>query len=153
MIMYSVASISCVRLIWPRNWAFRIYLFPFFYLAPVYRLIPIFNQFYMAALLVCVIFKLPVYSCQSNLAQIFKIIIPYIILAVTFSVLNDALNLPPFSLLLVALTIIDGDYFSTYIFHCQTFFWPKNYFISLFRNDLTSLKYKIQGLGWKLANP
>ncbi|KAF8905948.1 Phosphatidylinositolglycan class N-domain-containing protein [Gymnopilus junonius] len=61
-----------------------------FYLAPVYRLIPIFNPFYMSALL------------------IFKIIAPYIMLSITFAVLNDALNLPPFSLLLVALTITDG---------------------------------------------
>ncbi|KAF8165903.1 Phosphatidylinositolglycan class N-domain-containing protein [Crassisporium funariophilum] len=61
-----------------------------FYLAPVYRLIPIFNPFFMAALLV------------------FKIVAPYIILAVMFAVLNDALHLPPFSLLLVALTITDG---------------------------------------------
>lgn len=29
-------------------------------------------------------------------------------LSITFAVLNDALNLPPFSLLLVALTITDG---------------------------------------------
>ncbi|KIM35184.1 hypothetical protein M413DRAFT_14705 [Hebeloma cylindrosporum] len=61
-----------------------------FYLAPVYRLIPIFNPFYMSTLL------------------IFKIIAPYVMLSVTFAVLNDALHLPPFSLLLVALTITDG---------------------------------------------
>ncbi|KAH9482188.1 GPI ethanolamine phosphate transferase 1 [Psilocybe cubensis] len=61
-----------------------------FYLAPVYRLIPIFNPFYMSSLLV------------------FKIIAPYIMLSVSFAVLNDSLNLPPFSLLLVALTITDG---------------------------------------------
>ncbi|CAA7259378.1 unnamed protein product [Cyclocybe aegerita] len=61
-----------------------------FYLAPVYRLIPIFSPFYMATLL------------------LFKIIAPYIILAVSFAVLNDALRLPPFSLLLVALTLTDG---------------------------------------------
>ncbi|KDR84256.1 hypothetical protein GALMADRAFT_704440 [Galerina marginata CBS 339.88] len=61
-----------------------------FYLAPVYRLIPIFNPFYMSTLL------------------IFKIVAPYIMLSVCFAVLNDALNLPPFSLLLVALTITDG---------------------------------------------
>ncbi|KAF8967451.1 Phosphatidylinositolglycan class N-domain-containing protein [Flammula alnicola] len=61
-----------------------------FYLAPVYRLIPIFNPFYMSTLLV------------------FKIVAPYIMLSVAFAVLNDALNLPPFSLLLVALTLTDG---------------------------------------------
>ncbi|KAF7302545.1 PigN domain-containing protein [Mycena chlorophos] len=61
-----------------------------FYLSPVYRLIPIFNPFAMASLL------------------IFKIIIPFIILAVTFATLNDALHLPPFSLFLVALTLTPG---------------------------------------------
>ncbi|KAF8180205.1 Phosphatidylinositolglycan class N-domain-containing protein [Pholiota molesta] len=61
-----------------------------FYLAPVYRLIPIFNPFYMSTLLV------------------FKIVAPYIMLSVTFAVLNDTLDLPPFSLLLVALTLTDG---------------------------------------------
>ena len=38
----------------------------------------------------------------------FKIIVPYIILSVTFAVLNSTLRLPPFSLLLVALTLTDG---------------------------------------------
>ncbi|KAF7307451.1 PigN domain-containing protein [Mycena indigotica] len=61
-----------------------------FYLSPVYRLIPVFNPFAMASLL------------------IFKIIVPYIILAVTFATLNDALRLPPFSLFLVALTLTPG---------------------------------------------
>ncbi|KAJ6611479.1 Phosphatidylinositolglycan class N-domain-containing protein [Mycena sp. CBHHK59/15] len=61
-----------------------------FYLSPVYRLIPVFNPFFMASLL------------------IFKIIAPYIILSVTFAVLNDTLHLPPFSLFLVALTLADG---------------------------------------------
>ncbi|KAJ7757539.1 Phosphatidylinositolglycan class N-domain-containing protein [Mycena metata] len=61
-----------------------------FYLSPVYRLIPVFSPFAMALLL------------------IFKIIAPYIILAVTFVALNDALHLPPFSLFLVALTLTDG---------------------------------------------
>ncbi|KAI0742507.1 alkaline phosphatase-like protein [Daedaleopsis nitida] len=60
-----------------------------FYLEPVYRLVPIFNPFLMAALL------------------IFKIVSPYIILAITFSILNARLNLPPFSLFLVALTLTD----------------------------------------------
>ncbi|TFK43974.1 Phosphatidylinositolglycan class N-domain-containing protein [Crucibulum laeve] len=61
-----------------------------FYLEPVYRLIPIFNPFFMASLLV------------------FKIIAPYIMLSITFAVLNHTLHLPPFSLLLVALTLTDG---------------------------------------------
>ncbi|KAJ7069034.1 Phosphatidylinositolglycan class N-domain-containing protein [Mycena belliarum] len=61
-----------------------------FYLSPVYRLIPVFDPFSMAALL------------------IFKIVAPYIILSVAFAALNDALHLPPFSLFLVALTLTDG---------------------------------------------
>ncbi|KAF6755115.1 GPI ethanolamine phosphate transferase 1 [Ephemerocybe angulata] len=61
-----------------------------FYLSPVYRLIPIFNPFFMASLL------------------IFKILAPYIMLGIAFSQLNRGLRLPPFSLLLVALTIVDG---------------------------------------------
>jgi len=61
-----------------------------FYLEPVYRLVPIFNPFLMAALL------------------IFKIVAPYVILSVTFATLNARLHLPPFSLFLVALTLTDG---------------------------------------------
>ncbi|PIL26170.1 transporter [Ganoderma sinense ZZ0214-1] len=60
-----------------------------FYLEPVYRLVPVFNPFLMAALL------------------IFKIVSPYIILAIAFSILNARLDLPPFSLFLVALTLTD----------------------------------------------
>ncbi|KAI0350922.1 PigN-domain-containing protein [Trametes cingulata] len=60
-----------------------------FYLEPVYRLVPIFSPFLMSALL------------------IFKIVSPYIILAITFSMLNARLDLPPFSLFLVALTLTD----------------------------------------------
>ncbi|CDO69965.1 hypothetical protein BN946_scf184836.g39 [Trametes cinnabarina] len=60
-----------------------------FYLEPVYRLVPVFSPFLMAALL------------------IFKIISPYIILAMAFSLLNARLDLPPFSLFLVALTLTD----------------------------------------------
>ncbi|KAI0370992.1 PigN-domain-containing protein [Pilatotrama ljubarskyi] len=60
-----------------------------FYLEPVYRLVPIFSPFLMAALL------------------IFKIVSPYIILAIAFSMLNARLDLPPFSLFLVALTLTD----------------------------------------------
>lgn len=61
-----------------------------FYLEPVYRLIPIFSPFFMASLL------------------IFKIVAPYVILALAFALLNQALHLPPFSLLLVAFTLMDG---------------------------------------------
>ncbi|KAL1675871.1 Phosphatidylinositolglycan class N-domain-containing protein [Schizophyllum commune] len=61
-----------------------------FYLAPVYRLIPVFSPFFMAALL------------------IFKIVVPYVMLAMTFAVLNHRLNLPPFSLFVVALALTDG---------------------------------------------
>ncbi|TFK28974.1 GPI ethanolamine phosphate transferase 1 [Coprinopsis marcescibilis] len=61
-----------------------------FYLAPVYRLIPIFSPFFMTALL------------------IFKIVVPYVMLGVTFAELNKALQLPPFSLLLVALAVVDA---------------------------------------------
>ncbi|KAF4588570.1 Glycosyl phosphatidyl inositol anchor synthesis [Pleurotus pulmonarius] len=61
-----------------------------FYLEPVYRLVPIFSPFLMAALL------------------IFKIVAPYVILSISFSTLNARLHLPPFSLFLVALTLTDG---------------------------------------------
>ncbi|KAI6039441.1 Phosphatidylinositolglycan class N-domain-containing protein [Pisolithus marmoratus] len=61
-----------------------------FYLEPVYRLVPIFNPFLMAALL------------------IFKIVCPYVILSVAFATLNARLHLPPFSLFLVALALTDG---------------------------------------------
>ncbi|KAH9887008.1 PigN-domain-containing protein [Cubamyces lactineus] len=60
-----------------------------FYLEPVYRLVPIFSPFLMAALL------------------ILKIVSPYTILAMAFSMLNARLDLPPFSLVLVALTLTD----------------------------------------------
>ncbi|KAF8518146.1 Phosphatidylinositolglycan class N-domain-containing protein [Hysterangium stoloniferum] len=61
-----------------------------FYLEPVYRLVPVFNPFLMASLL------------------IFKIVSPYIILSATFATLTARLNLPPFSLFLVALSLTDG---------------------------------------------
>ncbi|KAK0220043.1 Phosphatidylinositolglycan class N-domain-containing protein [Armillaria fumosa] len=61
-----------------------------FYLSPVYRLIPIFNPFYMSALL------------------LFKIVSPYIILSVVFATLTYQLHLPPFALFLNALMITDG---------------------------------------------
>ncbi|KAI0632733.1 Phosphatidylinositolglycan class N-domain-containing protein [Trametes polyzona] len=60
-----------------------------FYLEPVYRLVPIFSPFLMAALL------------------ILKIVTPYVTLATTFSILNARLDLPPFSLVLLALTLTD----------------------------------------------
>ncbi|KAF9238476.1 Phosphatidylinositolglycan class N-domain-containing protein [Melanogaster broomeanus] len=64
--------------------------FSSFYLEPVYRLVPIFNPFLMAALL------------------IFKIVAPYVVLSAVFATLNARLHLPPFSLFLVALTLTDG---------------------------------------------
>ncbi|KAJ7796682.1 GPI ethanolamine phosphate transferase 1, partial [Mycena olivaceomarginata] len=61
-----------------------------FYISPVYRLIPIFNSFFMALLL------------------IFKILAPNVILSVTLAALNEAVHLPPFSLSLVTLALMDG---------------------------------------------
>ncbi|EIW74837.1 PigN-domain-containing protein [Coniophora puteana RWD-64-598 SS2] len=61
-----------------------------FYLEPVYRLVPIFNPFLMATLLV------------------FKIVAPYVILSAAFATLNARLRLPPYSLFLIALTLTDG---------------------------------------------
>ncbi|KAI0061303.1 PigN-domain-containing protein [Artomyces pyxidatus] len=61
-----------------------------FYLEPVYRLVPIFNPFLMASLL------------------IFKILAPYAILSASFATLNARLGMPPFALFLVALTLTDG---------------------------------------------
>ncbi|KZT00391.1 alkaline phosphatase-like protein [Laetiporus sulphureus 93-53] len=60
-----------------------------FYLEPVYRLVPVFNPFLMAVLLM------------------FKVVSPYIILATCLHLLNVRLHLPPFSLFLVALTLTD----------------------------------------------
>ncbi|KAI0043261.1 alkaline phosphatase-like protein [Auriscalpium vulgare] len=61
-----------------------------FYLEPVYRLVPIFNPFLMASLL------------------IYKILAPYVILSASFATLNARLGMPPFALYLVALTLTDG---------------------------------------------
>ncbi|KAI0035528.1 Phosphatidylinositolglycan class N-domain-containing protein [Vararia minispora EC-137] len=61
-----------------------------FYLEPVYRLVPVFNPFLMAALLV------------------FKMLSPYVMLSACFAVLNRRLNMPPFALFLVALALTDG---------------------------------------------
>jgi len=40
--------------------------------------------------------------------QIFKIVVPYVILSAAFATLNARLRLPSFSLFLVALTLTDG---------------------------------------------
>jgi GPI ethanolamine phosphate transferase 1 len=40
----------------------------------------------------------------------FKIVIPYVMLGVVFAELNKALQLPPFSLLLVALAVVDSEW-------------------------------------------
>ncbi|KAF5352092.1 hypothetical protein D9758_009433 [Tetrapyrgos nigripes] len=61
-----------------------------FYLSPVYRLIPVFNPFFMAVPLIC------------------KIISPYVLLSIAVASLTYALELPQFSLFLLALTITDG---------------------------------------------
>lgn len=79
-----------------------------FYLEPVYRLVPVFNPFLMAALLV----HFPIWShTPADLPmQIFKIIVPYVILSAAFATLNARLRLPSFSLFLVALTLTDGGH-------------------------------------------
>ncbi|KAJ3850387.1 Phosphatidylinositolglycan class N-domain-containing protein [Lentinula lateritia] len=61
-----------------------------FYLSPVYRLVPVFNPFFMSGLLVC------------------KIITPYVILAIATAAVTRSLGLPPFSLFLVALCVTDA---------------------------------------------
>ncbi|KAG1750445.1 Phosphatidylinositolglycan class N-domain-containing protein [Suillus paluster] len=76
-----------------------------FYLEPVYRLVPIFNPFLMAALL------------------IFKIVAPYVILSAVFATLNAKLHLPPFSLFLVALTLTDGMTMSFFLNVTDTGSW------------------------------
>ncbi|KAH9887342.1 alkaline phosphatase-like protein [Cubamyces lactineus] len=58
-----------------------------FYLAPVYRLVPVFKYYLMTALLVL------------------KIFAPYMILGMNASLLNARLGLPPFRLLLIALPV------------------------------------------------
>lgn len=52
--------------------------------------------------------------------QIFKIVAPYVILAVLFAHLNHRLGLPPFSLFLVALTLTDGESCCARIEPCGT---------------------------------
>ncbi|KAF8439955.1 Phosphatidylinositolglycan class N-domain-containing protein [Boletus edulis BED1] len=76
-----------------------------FYLEPVYRLVPVFNPFLMAALL------------------IFKIVAPYVILSAVFATLNARLGLPPFSLFLVALTLTDGMTMSFFLNVTDTGSW------------------------------
>lgn len=60
-----------------------------FYLEPVYRLVPVFNPFLMTILL------------------LYKILIPFLAIAVTFAELNRRLRLPPSSLLLMAMGMSD----------------------------------------------
>lgn len=60
-----------------------------FYLEPVYRLVPVFSPFLMAALL------------------LFKIMIPFLILASTVTVLTQSLGLSTFAIFLLALCISD----------------------------------------------
>ncbi|KDE08226.1 hypothetical protein MVLG_01493 [Microbotryum lychnidis-dioicae p1A1 Lamole] len=60
-----------------------------FYLEPVYRLIPVFNPFAMALLL------------------LFKLLSPFVALSAITSVLNKQLGLPPFSLFIIASTLSD----------------------------------------------
>jgi len=76
-----------------------------FYLEPVYRLVPIFNPFLMAALLV------------------FKIVAPYVVLSAAFATLNARLSLPPFSLFLVALTLTDGMTMTFFFYVTDTGSW------------------------------
>lgn len=60
-----------------------------FYLEPVYRLVPVFSPFLMATLL------------------LYKIMIPFSILASSVTILNRELNLPTFAIFLVALCVSD----------------------------------------------
>ncbi|KAI0295105.1 PigN-domain-containing protein [Multifurca ochricompacta] len=60
-----------------------------FYLEPVYRLVPVFSPFLMAALL------------------LFKILAPFVFLSAAFATLNARLGMPPFALFLVALSLTD----------------------------------------------
>lgn len=78
-----------------------------FYLEPVYRLVPIFSPFVMAALLVSSKFLLTQYH-ETTYHKIFKILAPYVILSAALAQLNAKLSMPPFSLFLIALSLTDG---------------------------------------------
>lgn len=60
-----------------------------FYLEPVYRLVPVFNPFLMASLL------------------IYKLLIPFLIVSAVLTSLNRHLRLPPFALFVTTLAISD----------------------------------------------
>lgn len=84
-------------------------VFRSFYLEPVYRLVPIFSPFIMAALLVSSAFLLTQYpDDETTYHKIFKILAPYVILSAALAQLNTKLSMPPFSLFLIALSLTDG---------------------------------------------
>lgn len=84
-------------------------VFRSFYLEPVYRLVPIFSPFIMAALLVSSAFLLTQYpDDETTYHKIFKILAPYVILSAALAQLNAKLSMPPFSLFLIALSLTDG---------------------------------------------
>ncbi|KAH9963989.1 Phosphatidylinositolglycan class N-domain-containing protein [Lactifluus volemus] len=60
-----------------------------FYCEPVFRLVPIFSPFLMAALI------------------LFKLLAPFVFLSATFATLNAHLGMPPFALFLVSLSLTD----------------------------------------------
>ena len=45
---------------------------------------------------------------ELTMAQIFKILAPFVFLSVAFATLNRNLGMPPFALFLVALSLTDG---------------------------------------------
>lgn len=78
----------------------------------MYRLVPKFNPFLMATLLVS---RFPLsqeiqYSLGrlNTVTQIFKIISPFVFLSAAFATLNARLGMPPFALFLIALSLTDG---------------------------------------------